>query len=98
MVYCICFDNTGKYLASCSNDLSIKIWNFDNLTCIKTLTGHEHTISNVEFSPDSLWLYSASRDKNIKVWEVANGSLKKTLSEHTDWVRCLSVNTDGKCY
>jgi platelet-activating factor acetylhydrolase IB subunit alpha len=82
-------------LASCSNDLSIKIWNFDTLTCIKTITGHEHTVSFVEFSPDSTLLYSASRDKSIKVWDVSNGNCKKTLSDHSDWVRCLSVNVDG---
>jgi WD40 repeat protein len=36
------FNNAGKLLATCSADLSIKLWNFDTLTCIKTLNGHEH--------------------------------------------------------
>ena len=63
----ICFDKAGKFLVSCSSDLTIKIWKLDNpLKCVKTLSGHEHSVSSVEFSPDGSLLYSASRDKTIK--------------------------------
>jgi platelet-activating factor acetylhydrolase IB subunit alpha len=71
------------------------LWNFDTLTCIKTLNGHEHTVSFVEFSPDGTLLYSASRDKSIRVWDVTSGNCKKTFNGHNDWVRCLSINTQG---
>lgn len=89
------FDNLGRILASCSADLSVKIWNFDTLTCIKTLSGHEHTVSSLEFSPDGNFLFSASRDKTIKMWEISTGFNKKTLSGHDDWVRSVSVNLSG---
>jgi len=89
------FDNAGKLLASCSADLTIKLWNFDTLSCVKTLNGHEHTVSFVEFSPDGTYLFSASRDKTIKIWEIATGNNKKTLSGHNEWVRCLTINNHG---
>jgi platelet-activating factor acetylhydrolase IB subunit alpha len=38
-------------LASCSTDLSIKLWDFTSFACIKTLRGHDHTISSVIFLP-----------------------------------------------
>jgi len=82
-------------LATCSSDLSIKIWNFDTLTCIKTLNGHEHTVSSVEFSNDGNFIYSCSRDKTIKLWEISTGNCKKTLSGHNEWVRAISLNTAG---
>jgi platelet-activating factor acetylhydrolase IB subunit alpha len=92
----ICFDNAGKLLASCSSDLSIKIWKFDNpMKCIKTLSGHEHLVSSVVFSPDGNLLYSCSRDKTIKIWEVQSGFSKKTLKGHDDWVRSISLNEKG---
>jgi platelet-activating factor acetylhydrolase IB subunit alpha len=40
-------------------------------------------------------LYSASRDKSIKVWDLSTGNCKKTLNGHNEWVRCLSINTQG---
>lgn len=92
----IAFDTQGKLLASCSSDLSIKIWKFDNpLKCIKTLNGHEHLVSVVEFSLDGNLLYSASRDKTIKVWEVNSGFCKQTLKGHEEWVRTISLNESG---
>lgn len=75
--------------------MSIKIWNFDTLTCVKTLNGHEHTVSSLEFTPDGSFIVSASRDKTIKLWEISSGHCKKTLSGHTDWVRSISLNTSG---
>ncbi|KAM3446183.1 hypothetical protein MY3296_009908 [Beauveria thailandica] len=42
------------FLASCSSDLVIKIWDpSDNYNNIRTLSGHEHTITSVRFLPYS---------------------------------------------
>ena len=49
--------NGGRLLASCSTDLSIKLWEWkegtpiSDWTCVKTLRGHDHTISAVVFVP-----------------------------------------------
>ena len=69
----VAFDNSGKLLASCSLDMSAKIWYSDNslgigtvayltsycpsnlprdlstYSCMRTLRGHDHTISAVTF-------------------------------------------------
>ncbi|KAM3425884.1 hypothetical protein NHJ13734_009841, partial [Beauveria thailandica] len=42
------------FLASCSSDLVIKIWDpSDNYNNIRTLSGHEHAITSVRFLPCS---------------------------------------------
>ena len=33
----ICFDENGEKLASCSTDMSIKIWDMNKYYCLKTL-------------------------------------------------------------
>ena len=59
---------------SCSNDLSIKIWDLQqDYKCIKTMFGHDHSVSSVTFLPSGDMIASASRDKTIKLWEVATG-------------------------
>lgn len=57
-------------LASCSADLSIKLWLLENFECVKTLNGHDHNVSSVEFVPSGDYLISASRDKTLKMWEI----------------------------
>lgn len=60
--------------ASCSSDLSIKLWDFQqSYECVKTMHGHDHNVSSVAFVPAGDYLLSASRDKTIKMWEVATG-------------------------
>ena len=60
-------------IASCSADMSVKLWDFSTFDCIKTLQGHDHNVSSVTFLPSGDFLVSSSRDKTIKIWEVATG-------------------------
>lgn len=61
-------------LASCSADLTIKVWDYESKTRIKTITGgHEHNITGVEFMPTGDFLVSASRDGTLRMWDVASG-------------------------
>ncbi|CAH3020215.1 unnamed protein product [Porites evermanni] len=89
------FDHTGKILASCSADMSIKLWDFHEFECVKTLTGHDHNVSSVTFLPSGDYLVSSSRDKTIKMWEVASGFCVKTFQGHREWVRRVRVSNDG---
>ncbi|KAG7662950.1 LIS1 [[Candida] subhashii] len=78
--------------ASCSSDLTIKIWDEANYRYIRTLTGHEHTISSIKFSSNnSTILYSVSRDKTVKIWDLINGICINSFIGHSDWVRDLDV-------
>lgn len=81
--------------ASCSADMSIKLWNFEAFECIKTLRGHDHNISSIAFTANGDFLVSASRDKSIKIWEVATGFNVKTITGHADWVRKARPSPDG---
>lgn len=38
----ISFDQTGKLLASCSADMSIKLWDFQGFECIRTMHGKRY--------------------------------------------------------
>ncbi|KAK5113799.1 protein with putative role during mitosis [Meristemomyces frigidus] len=92
-------------LASCSSDLTIKLWDpSDEYKNIRTLPGHDHSVSSVRFIPSGAagaplsgnLLASASRDKTIRVWDVTTGYCLRTLRGHGDWVRSLSPSFDGR--
>ncbi|CAG8958266.1 hypothetical protein HYFRA_00000621 [Hymenoscyphus fraxineus] len=64
----------GTLLASCSSDLTIKLWDpSDEYKNIRTLPGHDHSVSAVRFIPSGAagspssgnLLVSASRDKSL---------------------------------
>jgi platelet-activating factor acetylhydrolase IB subunit alpha len=95
----------GTLLASCSSDLTIKLWDpSDEYKNIRTLTGHDHSVSAVRFVPSGAagspssgnLLVSASRDKTLRIWDVSTGYCVKTISGHSDWVRDVSPSFDGR--
>ncbi|KAI9714325.1 MAG: protein with putative role during mitosis [Bogoriella megaspora] len=95
----------GTLLASCSSDLTIKLWDpSDEYKNIRTLPGHDHSVSAVRFIPSGAagapssgnLLASASRDKSIRVWDVTTGYCVKTIRGHADWVRDINPSLDGR--
>lgn len=90
-------------LASCSSDLTIKLWDpSDDYKNIRTLPGHDHSVSAVRFIPSGAdgssgnLLVSASRDKTLRIWDVTTGYCVKTLRGHAEWVRDACPSIDGK--
>ena len=95
----------GTLLASCSSDLTIKLWDpADEYKNIRTLPGHDHSVSAVRFIPSGSagaplsgnLLVSASRDKTLRIWDVTTGYCVKTLRGHGDWVRDVAPSPDGR--
>lgn len=75
-------------LASSSLDLSVKVWEGDSLKHVRTLSGHEHTVSSVRFLPSNpLVLYSVSRDLSVRVWDLTLGTCIRRFVGHSEWAR-----------
>ena len=72
--------------------MTIKLWNLQTYTVFKTLQGHEHDVSCVEFVPNGDFLFSSSRDNTIKMWDTNSGFCVQTLRGHEDWVKRVTVN------
>ncbi|KAJ9203127.1 hypothetical protein DTO166G4_5539 [Paecilomyces variotii] len=95
----------GTLLASCSSDLTIKLWDpSDEYKNIRTLPGHDHSVSAVRFIPSGAagsptsgnLLVSASRDRTLRIWDVTTGYCVKTLQGHLEWVRDVAPSPDGR--
>ena len=89
----LAFNPSGKVLASASTDLTIKLWNLETKSSIKTLKGHEHEVSGLAYLPTGDFLLSCSRDSTIRVWDTQSGFCLTTLKDgHSEWIRRIAVN------
>ena len=61
----------GLDIATCSDDLFIKLWNVpDDYKNFATLRGHEHSISSVSYLPGDNQVVSSSQDHTVRMWDV----------------------------
>lgn len=69
----------GQTLASCGNDLQVKLWSLPDGRLIKTLMGHDYHVYNVAFHPNESRLVSADLHGNVKDWDWQQASIIREL-------------------
>ncbi|EEF37441.1 WD40 repeat-containing protein HOS15 isoform X2 [Ricinus communis] len=104
-VNCVKWDPTGSLLASCSDDISAKIWSMKQDKYVHDLREHSKEIYTIRWSPtgpgtnnpnQQLVLASASFDSTVKLWDVELGKLLCTLSGHRDPVYSVAFSPNGE--
>ncbi len=86
----------GRWLASGSQDRTIRIWSISSGELIRTLEGHTRGINSIALSPDGQILASASDDTTIKLWQASTGELLHTLTGQNSRVLSVAFSPDGK--
>lgn len=98
-IHTLVINREGTFLASRSNDKTIKLWDLPSGRLLHTLTEHTHWIKSLVMNREGTLLASASSDKTIKLWELPSGRLLKNLTELTesisDSIRDIVMNEEG---
>lgn len=75
---------------------TVTLWD-DQGTALKTLQGHQGSITALAFSADGELIASGSADQTIKLWKT-DGTLVNTLKGHKGAVTSLAFSSDGKTF
>ncbi len=97
----------GATLASCGNDLLVKLWSVADGSLRQELVGHNSHVYNLAFHPDCRSLVSGDLKGEIKVWDLATNKETRSLdgkvlhkydptfmADHGG-VRAMTFNGDG---
>ena len=75
---------------------TIRVWDTQALTPLRTLPVLSQPALSLVLSPDGEWLAAGSADREIYIYEIATGGLLQTLSGHDDYVLSLALSPDGR--
>jgi WD40 repeat protein len=67
------YSHDRSFIATTSNDWTIKLWYASNSILLRTFVGHHGAVLNSDFSFDNKYLVSGSTDSSIIIWDITNG-------------------------
>ena len=85
----------GKWLASGSVDLTVRIWDTNSRTCVKVLEGHDGEVKCLAFSPDGKTLVSGEMYKKVRFWDTEGWSLNRTVTGYEGAVNGIAFVGGG---
>ncbi|TFK59472.1 WD40 repeat-like protein, partial [Pluteus cervinus] len=94
----VTFSSDDKYVASGSDDGTVRIWDVETGqqrgTEFKVHTG---SVTSVAFSSDDKYVVAGSDDCTVRIWDVKTGQQRGTeFKGHTGWVRSVAFSSDDK--
>jgi len=95
-IFSVAFSSNGKFLASGSEDWTVRIWDIEKGEIPKKIKEHEGSIYSVAFSLDNRLLASGSADCTIRIWCIETGKLLKVFKEHEKSVYSVAFSPDGR--
>lgn len=106
VIFSVCYLQSSRWLASASDDRSVRVWNVGVLgadggcgietpTCLRVLYGHQARVFCVRLSPGCV--FSAGEDGACLMWDwEGNGRVGQTLKGHrSGGIRALAVSKGG---
>jgi WD40 repeat protein len=85
----------GSWIASGSDDKTVRIWDVKTGQARAVLEGHSGTVRAVAVSPDGSWIASGSDDGSVRVWDMRTCQEQAALKGHNDQFDFRPVWTDG---
>lgn len=92
------FSRTDSKFASCSDDNTVKVWDFVRGQEERVLEGHGWDVRCVDWHPTYPILASGSKDSNLKIWDAKTGKNLTTLHGHKKTIVKVKWNSNGNWF
>ena len=88
---------SSSQCVTCSDDKTIKVWDWPSGACLRTLTQHSGAVSVVVVHPSADAFASGSRDHTVILWSSESFEVLHRIW-FTFWPRSLAFSSNGMLY
>ncbi|MGZ3622908.1 MAG: WD40 domain-containing protein [Ktedonobacteraceae bacterium] len=92
----VVFSPDGKHIASCGEDMTVRLWSTESGELLRTIVGHEGAVMGVDMSPDGKIIASCSEDKTVRLWDANTGEPVRILEGHSSAVWTVAFSLDHR--
>ncbi len=90
------WDPQGEWLASGSDDRTVRIWEASTGRAVRHLQGHTGSVTSVAWHPQGEWLASGSDDRTVRIWEASADREVQRLKGHAGSVTSVGWDPQGE--
>lgn len=94
-IHCMQLSPDEKYLATGSEDKTVKLWDVRSGLLIQTYVGHKTAVKQVAFNAESSQLISGATDGEVIVWDLETAKIKQLYPGASEEVDALQLSEDG---
>ncbi|ODQ65012.1 WD40 repeat-like protein [Nadsonia fulvescens var. elongata DSM 6958] len=95
-VFGLDFSPDNRYLLSCSEDRTVRLWSMETFTNLVSYKSHNQPIWDVAFSPNGQHFATASHDQTARLWSCDRMYPLRIMAGHMSDVDCVTFHPNGK--
>lgn len=96
-INCLDISPNGEVLAIGRDRGDVILWDIKKKELIRIISGHQSTVTDIQFNPTGQLLLTTSRDRTARIWDLNDSKkLPIILDDHGDWVFTGSFSPDGQ--
>ncbi|KAI5962573.1 TAF5 [Candida pseudojiufengensis] len=94
-VYGLSFSPDNKFLITCSEDKTVRLWSLDTFTALVSYKGHNQPVWDVKFSPFGHYFATASHDQTARLWATDHIYPLRIFAGHINDVDCVEFHPNS---
>ncbi|KAG0001149.1 Transcription initiation factor TFIID subunit 5 [Entomortierella chlamydospora] len=90
------FSPDNKYLITCSEDKTARLWSTNTLTNLVCYKGHNYPVWDVDFGPQGFYFATASHDRTARLWSCDHIYPLRIFAGHLSDVDTVKFHPNSK--
>ncbi|KAJ7072208.1 nuclear mRNA splicing protein [Mycena amicta] len=86
---------SGRYILTGGQDRTVRLWNADSGSEVKTFAAHGYEVLSISVSHDNAQFASSGGDRSVFVWDVATAATTRRIPGHMGKIHVVEFNEDA---